>query len=358
VTTFGVEEEFLLVDPATGRTVPAAVEVGKAAGEELGGAVHVELQQTQIEFAAPPCATLAELGETLSHGRDRLAAAARECGVWLVPSGTPPLGGAAIVSNGDRFAGIAARYAEVVRDYQACGCHVHVAVPDLETAVAVVNHLRPWLPALLTLSVNSPFHHGRDTGYASWRMVEQSRFPGAGVPPWCRDAAEYTARVDRLVDCGAIEDATMTFWLARPSPRWPTVEFRVADTAVDTPAALLQAALSRALVATALTDLARGRAAPRLDDQTLAAAVWSAARYGLSGTGVHPVRACRVPVTELLDELIALVTPALAEAGDLAAVRRLYDMVSRGGTGAERQRAAGKPLDVVRVLAIGASIAY
>jgi len=117
--------------------------------------------------------------------------------------------------------------------------------------VAVVNHLRPWLPVLFALSVNSPFHQGRDTGYACWRMVEQSRFPGVGVPPWCRDAAEYTVRVDRLVDCGVLEDAAMSFWLAPPSPI-----SGVADTAVDVPAALLQAALSRALVA---TDLARGR---------------------------------------------------------------------------------------------------
>jgi carboxylate-amine ligase len=355
VTGFGVEEEFLLVDPATGRTVPAAAEVGKVAAEELGDTVHTELQQTQIEFASPPCRTLAELEEVLTRGRDRLAAAAHSCGVWLVPSGIPPLGGAPLASDGDRFAGITGRYAEVVRDYQACGCHVHVAVDDLETAVAVVNHLRPWLPVLLALSANSPFHHGRDTGYASWRMVEQSRFPGAGVPPWCRDAAEYTARVDRLVDCGVLEDAAMTFWLARPSSRWPTVEFRVADTAVDVPAALLQAALSRALVVTALTELAHGREAPPFDDQVLAAAVWSAARYGLSGFGVHPVRACRRPVTELLDELIVLVAPALAELGDLAAVRGLFRGVLRGGTGAERQRAAGDPSGAVRCLAIGAS---
>ncbi len=353
MTTFGVEEEFLLADPVTGRAVPAAVEVLKAALEEPGGAVHAELQRTQVEAATSPVSTLAELERELRDGRARLAAAARGCGVWLVPSGTSPFGGSPVTTDGDRFTGILTRYAEVVRDYQACGCHVHVAVPDLETAVAVCNHVRPWLPALLALSVNSPFHHGRDTGYASWRMVEQSRFPGSGVPPWFRDAADYRARVARLVDCGVLEDEAMTFWLVRPSPAWPTVEFRVADTAVDVPAALLQAALSRALVTTALADLSHGREAPRLDEQVQAAAVWAAARYGLSGDGVHPVRACRVPVTELLDELIVRVAPALAEAGDLATVRELFGAVLRGGTGAERQRAAGE--NVVRLLAIGVS---
>jgi carboxylate-amine ligase len=157
--------------------------------------------------------------------------------------------------------------------------------------------------------------------------------------------------VARLVDCGVLEDPAMTFWLVRPSPTWPTVEFRVADTAVDVPAALLQAALSRALVTTALEDLAHGVEAPRLDDQVLAAAVWNAARYGLDGPAVHPTRACQVPVTSLLDELVVHVAPALA--GDLAVVRELFGGVLRGGTGAERQRTVGA--DMVRFMAIGES---
>lgn len=354
--TFGVEEEFLLADPRTGRTVPAATEVLKAAREEPApGAVHAELSQTQVEAATVPCATLDELEYAIVAGRLRLADAARGCGVWLIPSGTPPLGGPGVPAESDRFADIVGRYAGVVRDYQACGCHVHVAVPDRDTAVAVCNHLRQWLPTLLALSVNSPFHDGRDTGYASWRIVEQARFPGAGVPPWCHDAADYDERVARLVDSGILADEAMTFWLVRPSPTWPTVELRVADTAVEVSGALLQATLSRALVATAVAELSLGREAPRLDDQVLAAAVWSAARYGLGGPGVHPVHARQVSATELLDELIVRVAPALAEAGDLAAARELFAGVLRRGTGAERQRAVGDPSEVVRLLSIGAS---
>ena len=354
MSTFGVEEEFLLADPETGRTVPAATEVLKAAREEPApGVVHAELSQTQVEAATVPCATLDELEHELMAGRARLAAAARSCGVWLLPSGTSPLGGDAVPTDATRFAGVAARYAEVVRDYQACGCHVHVGIPDRDTAVAVCNHLRPWLPTLLALSVNSPYHHGRDTGYGSWRIVEQSRFPGAGVPPWFRDAAAHDELLARLVDSGVLVDHAQSFWLVRPSPTWPTVELRAADTAVDVSGALLQATLSRALVTTALADLSLGREAPRLDDQVLAAGVWSAARYGLGGVGVHPVRASRVPATELLDELIVRVAPALAEVGDLAAARELFAGVLRRGTGAERQRAVGEPFDVVRLLAIG-----
>lgn len=359
--SFGVEEEFLLVDPKTGRTVPAAAEVLAAAagGPPMGdgAGVHPELSGTQVEAATAPCRSLAELTAELTRGRCLLASAARAAGVWLVPSGTPVLGGATAPAEHTRFAEIAARYLGMVRGYQACGCHVHVAVPDRETAVAVVNHLRPWLPTLLALSANSPFHDGFDTGYASWRMIEQSRFPGAGVPPWFGSAAEYAARVDQLVEQGVLLDDAMTFWLARPSPRLPTVELRVADVAVDVTGAVLQAALSRALVLTALADLERGREARRDgdDEGRAAAAVWSAARYGLAGHGVHPVLAHRSPATDLLDELVTRVTPALDAAGDLDVVRELIAEVLRGGTGAERQRAAaaGGMFGVVRFLAIG-----
>jgi glutamate---cysteine ligase / carboxylate-amine ligase len=125
--TFGVEE-FLLVDPDSGEPVDGAGRVLDAASE--------------LPNAAPDAALQPELSL------------------------------------------ITRTYAGIVADYQCCGCHVHVGVPGRETAVAVVNHLAPWLPTPLALSVNSAFEHGRDTGYGSWRMITQSRFPGFGIAPW------------------------------------------------------------------------------------------------------------------------------------------------------------------------------
>ncbi|HEX2133235.1 MAG TPA: glutamate--cysteine ligase [Actinophytocola sp.] len=355
MTTVGVEEEFLLADPATGRTVPAAERVLRAARglptAAGDAALHPELLATQVEAATGVCHTLPELAAQLAHARRQLATAAGE--LLVVPSGMAPLGGDVEVTPGERFAAIADRYAAVAGDYQACGCHVHVGVPDLETAVAVVDHVRPWLPTLLALSVNSPLCDGRDTGFASWRMMAQARFPGSGVPPRFGSARAYTARVARLVSAGVLLDEAMTFWLVRPSPSLPTVEFRVADVSVDPDGAVLQAALCRALVCTALADLERGRPAPELDDQVAAAAVWSAARYGLDGPGVHPFLARRVPATELVADLLATVHSALEETGDLPAVESL---LGSAGTGARRQRALGDPVEVVRMLAKSALI--
>ncbi|WP_233358689.1 carboxylate-amine ligase [Thermomonospora amylolytica] len=353
--TMGVEEEFLLVDPVNGRTAPKAPQVLARAGgrpaHSPGAGFHAELLQTQVEAVTGVCTGLDDLRRQLREGRSRLAGAAMAEGLRLVSTGTPVVACPdPPFTEGERFARIADMYAGVVAGYQSCGCHVHVGVEDRETAVAVVNHLRPWLPALLALSVNSPFDRGRDTGYASWRMLEQARFPGSGVPPWFSDAADHDRRVERLVEAGVLADPAMTFWLARPSPRLPTVEVRTADAAATVDEAVLQAALTRALVRRALDDLAAGREAPRVDDQVCAAAVWSAARYGLDGPGVDPVREVRVPAARPVADLVAHVRPHLEDTGDLAEVRSVLDMLRRAGTGAARQRRAGSAEAAVAML--------
>jgi glutamate---cysteine ligase / carboxylate-amine ligase len=340
VLTIGVEEEFLLVDPGSAGTVPLAVEVLAGVASRPDTDFHAELQATQVEAASGPYHTLERVRAGLAGARSALAAAARTHGVRLISAGAPVHGGAAVITPGERFDRVARIYAGVVADYQTCACQVHIGLPDRETAVAVLNHLRPWLPTLLALSANSPFTRGRDTGYASWRMVEQSRFPGSGVPPRFASAADYDRELARLVECGTLVDDRQTFWLARPSPQVPTIEVRAADAVIGVDEAVLQAALSRALVRTALAELDRGREGPCLDDQVVAAAVWAASRYGLAGPAVHPRLQRQVPAADLAGELLELVTPALADAGDLAFARGALEVVLADGTGAERQRRA------------------
>jgi carboxylate-amine ligase len=352
--TVGVEEEFLLLDAESRRPAPRAEEVLTAAASEglppVGTQLKHEFFTSQAEVASTVCTSLAELGDELLAARRRLAAAARSLGLTLISSGTPVLnesGRSVPLTPDDRYQKVADIFACAIDDYEVGGCHVHVGLHDRETAVAVVNHLRPWLPTLLALSVNSPFFEGRDTGYGSWRIMLQSRFPSAGVPPYFTSAAHYDAELGRLLDCGVVADARQSFWLARPSECFPTVELRVADAVARAEEAVLQAALSRALVRTACVELAEGREAVPIGDQAASSAVWAAARYGLIGPGVDPWRSCAISAVALVDQLLAHVAPALEESGDLRCVRGLLDRLVRGGgtgtgTGAERQREAAR----------------
>lgn len=341
--TIGVEEEFFLVDAVSRENVSASALVLDRAGEHpswgTGGDFHLELFDTQLEGASGVCVDLSELRRQLGEARTRLAAAARDVDLRLVATGTPVLASATHgPAASERFARISQKFAGAMANYQVCGCHVHIGVADREMAVAVVNHLRPWLPTLLALSVNSPFHQGTDTGYASWRTMDMAKFPGAGTPPWFASAAAYERRLDQLVDCGVLVDTTMTFWLARASTRLPTVEIRAADSAATVDEAVLQAALTRALVRTALADLARGREAEPVAESLCAAGLWSAARHGLAGPAVHPFQERAVDAGYLLGELVTLLRPALEEDGDLNEVAALLHDLRRGGTGAVRQR--------------------
>jgi carboxylate-amine ligase len=343
--TMGVEEEFLLVNPRTGHASPCAEPVlaryRHHGSLPEGVKVHRELRLTQIEAASGICRAAGELRDQLTAARRVLAGAAAAEDCALLATGTPigPGSAAPPPAGTGRYAEIDAAYGAVVADYEACGCHVHVGVGDRDTAVAVVNHLGRWLPTLLALSANAPFDHGRDTGYHSWRMVLQSRFPGAGVAPHLRGYAEYRQAVATLVECGALVDPDQTFWLARPSGRFPTVEFRVADTALTVDHAVLQALLSRALVRRALTDLGHGREAAPLSPQVAAAAVWAAARHGLTGDLVDAAEETRRPAWSLVEDLLAHVRTALDDSGDLAEVQALVAALRADGTGSVQQRA-------------------
>lgn len=359
IPTVGVEEEFLLVDPETGRPVPRAEEVLALGPVDLGGAtLQPELSSAQVESATGVCANLTELETQLRELRTVLASRAHSLGALLLAAGVPIVGGTVPLAPGERFAGMGEVYGRVLTDYLCCACQVHVAVPGRDEAVGVVDRIRRWLPTLLAVSVNSPLYDGQDTGYGSWRTVMQGRFPGGGIPPRFGSVTNYGHLVGTLVDAGVLLDDRMTFWLARPSPAQPTVEFRVADAAVDVESAVLQAALARALVQQELADLAAGRPAPGCDDTLAAAALWSAARYGIGGPAIDPATGRRMPAVVLLADLLDLVRPALEASGDLGQVRALVERLLTTGTGADRQRAAaaaGGSAAALEALAVTAS---
>ena len=287
--TLGVEEEFVLLDPATGATVLAAPELVRLLGGEPG--IQQELMRFQVETGTPVCTGLDDLGRELIRLRRLAAAAAASLGCRLVACGVAPYRtpGLAAITDQPRYQELARRYAPVVAQAGTCGCHVHVGVPSRDAGVQVLARLRPWLAPLLAITANSPIAGGHDTGWASWRYAIQARWPTATPPAAWPDAAAYDTAVRRLIARGAALDERSTYFLARLSPRYPTIEVRIADVCLDTGTAVLAAGLTRALVATALTEARRGTPAAAAPARQVAAALAAAARHGLAGTAANPV---------------------------------------------------------------------
>ncbi|XVV08986.1 carboxylate-amine ligase [Actinoplanes sp. CA-131856] len=337
--TVGVEEEFLLLDPRTGENVPVAPAVAGKLPEQLRGQSRREFRHSMIEMVTPVCSSLDEVRESLTVMRRAAAEAAAAAGADLVALAATPVGEPQLLVTDDpRYRAIAGHYGPIVGDPAVCGCHVHVGVPDRETAILVGNHLRPWLPVVQAMFVNSPFSAGTDTGHASWRAMQLDRWPGLGPTPYFESVKDLERTVRLLVAAGVMMDDSLLLWHARPSARYPTVEVRVADVCPSVTDAVLLTALIRALVGTALDDVRAGRRALPVPDSVLTAAHWNAAHSGLGGTLLDPSREITRPAWEMVGELVETVTPALDRHGDLDTAYDLLAALRTVGTGTDRLR--------------------
>ncbi|MGY1742542.1 MULTISPECIES: carboxylate-amine ligase [unclassified Blastococcus] len=351
--TLGVEEEFHCVDPGTLALTPAPRAVAAALAGEAGRRVHPEIVTTQLETTTEVCTTLAEVrAELVAARRDAAAAAARD-GLVLLPASTHPFGSwqQQPLTGADRYRAMGERWGVLARQQDICGCHVHVGVPDTDTAVAVLDRARPHLPLLLAMTGSSPFHDGLATGYQSFRTVWWGRFAHAGAPEQLGSAAAYREVVAGLVAAGVVADASQVYWDVRPSAHLPTVEFRIADVCTSPEDAVLHAGLVRSLVRVLAARAADGEPAPDPRPELLRAARWRAARDGLGGELFDPVRGELLPARALLDRFLGELEDDLRAAGEWAEVTGLLQRLLDRGTSATRQLTAWRRTGDLRAVA-------
>jgi carboxylate-amine ligase len=339
--TVGVEEEFLLVDPATRVTVPRAQEVRKFAAERLDERVGTELYATQIESRTRPMREAEELRADLVEGRRVLAEAAARSDCLVVASASAVRTSKPFpITEGPRYERIVRRYAAAATqgDSECSGCHVHVGELETGEAVTLAGHLRPWLPVLQALAVNSPFAGGRFRACESWRHYEQQAWPTVGpTPPVSADA--YDSLAEDLVGSGFLLDRKMIYWYARPSEHLPTLEIRVCDVNADVGVDLLVAVLIRAVSMVLLAELRPGAPGPELGNLELREAHRQAAHAGLAGMWTHPFTGAAMPLSSGLRALVSLAMPALQALGEARLVEKSLERIAQVGTGAQRQRA-------------------
>ena len=343
VRTIGVEEEFLLVDPEKGRVVERAAAVLREvpAGRDL---VDHELLEHLLETRTEPCTDMADARMQLVGARRLLGQAARDIGVAAVATGTAPVPVDQVeVSPKDRYRDMVNEFGAIARNAGTCGMHVHVGISSREEGIGVIDRMRPWLPLVLALSVNSPFSDGRDSGYASWRSQVWSRWPTAGATELFGDPETYDALVADLESAGAARDVGMVYFEARLGDAYPTVEVRVADVCTDPDDALVVAATVRAIATMAATEWRAGTPPRPWRSELLRAAAWRAGRYGLAGTLLDPGGPDKqhsvAPARDVLEAFVQRTRRVLEQAGDLDLVTDGFERLL-GATGATHQRAA------------------
>src|SRR3954471_5140460 len=336
--TLGAEEELHLIDLDQWELSARAPQILSRLPAEFYSA---EIQRTTVETNTAVVRNLSDLREELLRLRAGLVQAAAKENLGVAAVGTAPRSTYAdfeLTSTG-RYSRMQEQYRLLVDEQLICGTQIHVGVADRDMAVEIGQRIARDLPVLLALSASSPFWNGQDTGYASIRTIIWQRWPSAGSPGRLSSAAEYDQLVADLIGSGVIADAKMAYFDVRPSSHAPTLELRVCDACPLVDDAVLIAGLFRAMARAAELDIEAGTPFTTTPAPLHRAAMWQAARSGLSRHLVDRDVLPR-PAPEVVRDLVSRLRPQLEEAGDWDTVSDLAESVLARGNSADRQRAA------------------
>jgi glutamate---cysteine ligase / carboxylate-amine ligase len=343
----GVEEELMILDADTLLPVPAvATLVEDSSRLELPGVLKTELFASVVELNTRPCATAAEALEGLRTLRREAGAIAARHGLRLAAAGSHAVADPETQEIVDEprylefveYAGVTARRQGVN------GLHVHVAVPDEESCLHVLESMLPWLPLFFALSANSPYLAGRQTGLASNRAEVLGQLPRHGAPPVFRTFADWERTVERMTRLGLAADYSALWWDARPHPRLGTLEVRAFDQPTSVALSGAYVALVQALAATLLE---RDAPAEPFDRALYEEARWAAAYRGPRALLPDAAAAALHTVPDLAAQLLELVGPAAEELGSTGLLAALDPSRCEG----DSQLAAGAGGDLRAVTA-------
>jgi len=337
--TIGIEEEYLLVDPAT-RDVASEppAELFAALHTRTEGRAFPEFLRSQVEVATPVCRGVQDARIALGGLRRAVIEEAGRHGLAPIAASTHPfaLSSRQKRTDKERYIALLEEMQGAARRMMICGLHVHVGIEDDELRIDLMNQLAYFLPHLLALSCSSPFWEAERTGLMSFRLMIFNGVPRTGLPEPYTSWSEYRRHTDLLIETGVIADTSRIWWDLRPSARFPTLETRVMDCCTSLEDALRLAALNQCLLRM-LYRLRRGnqrwRAYPEL---LLGENRWRAMRYSFEKGLLDLGRRQIVPFADLLEELIALVHEDAQALDCVAEIEGLREIMRRG-TSAHRQ---------------------
>ena len=299
--------------------------------------VQGETHGSALEIGSQPHDHVEDVEGDLCRLRKELTEVLEPMGLRAACAGTHPFAvwHDTVMSSGERYERIYGSMRELARREPTFALHVHVAVPDPENAIKLMNRMRAHLPLLLAVSVNSPFWQGRDSGLASVRTPLFQAFPRVGIPRVFNDYKDYVEAVDLLVRTKAIPEPSYLWWDVRPQPRFGTVEVRIMDAQANVHDSAAIAALVQSI---ARLEIEVGYVSPKtiwaaevLDENR-----FIAARDGMDGDLIDVDTEGRVPAREVLDRLLEACMPHAEALGCEQYLGRVREIANH--TGAERQK--------------------
>jgi carboxylate-amine ligase len=338
--TIGIEEEYQIIDPQTRELKSFIQEFLEQGRVILKDQIKPEFLQSQVEVGSSICRNIKEAKQEMAGLRREIIGIAEKNGLAVCAASTHPfsLWEVQQVTAGERYTKLQATMAELARRMLIFGLHVHVSIEDKELLIDVMNQARYFLPHVLALSTSSPFWHGRETGLKSYRSIIFESLPRSGVPPHFNSWADFQGFVDTLISTNCIDEPRKIWWDIRPHPKFPTLEFRVADICTTIEDLACVAALFQAIVAKLIRLRQNNMSWRDYRHHLITENKWRAVRYGTESSLIDFGKRIEVPLADLIDELLLFVDDVVDELDSRAEVEHARNIL-RHGSSADRQLA-------------------
>ncbi len=294
--------------------------------------IKPEIFQSMIEINTGVCDTVAHVRHDLVNALTQLRAAGESLGLEFASAGTHAFGSYKdrVVFPSERFRYLLERNRFLARRLVIFGLHVHLGMPDGDTAIAMMNAVLAKAPCFLALSASSPFWRADDTGLASSRTTVFEAMPTAGTPPTCERWADFERHVEVLVSSRSIESLKDLWWDVRPSPGYGTLEVRICDALPTVSETVAVVALMQAYLAWCQDRRRGGHRFPPPPTWLLRENKWRATRWGTDAELVVDDRGTVRPLRAEVERMLVDCEPYAAKLGCANDMRRVAEMLERG----------------------------
>jgi carboxylate-amine ligase len=336
--TLGIEEEYMVVDPATRELRSHEQRIVTEGQKVIKDKVKAEMHQAVVEVGTDICNNVDEAYKDVANLRKTIAEIAEGIGLWVGASGTHPFSHwqSQLITDHARYSEIVNELQEAARSNLIFGLHVHIGMADRRMANHIANSTRYFLPHIFALSTNSPFWEGRMTGYKSFRTKVFDKFPRTGIPETFESIEAYDSFVKLLVKTNCIDNAKKIWWDLRVHPFFNTVEFRICDVPLTVSETIAIAALFQSVCAKIYKLHSQNMNFIQYSRALINENKWRASRYGIDGRLIDFGKEQEVGTRILLNELLDFVDDVVDQLGCRDAINYVTRMMENG-TGADRQ---------------------
>lgn len=348
-STVGLEWELALVDADSGELRQAATAVLDGVHAEqpdddpLAAQVTGELLLNTIEVSSGRCRTVGEAVGGLAGCLDRVRSVATPLRIELMGGGTHPSANWATqrVTDKQRYATLIDRTQWWGRQMLIYGVHVHVGIESRDKVLPLSRAMLTVFGMILSLSASSPFWGGRDTGYASNRALLFQQLPTAGLPPQLERWEQLEQYVGDMLHVGVIDEVSELRWDVRPSPRFGTLEMRIADGATNLAEVAAISALTHCLVEHFSAMVDAGEPLPTLQPWFVTENKWRSARYGMDAILITDSSGSEELVSDSAERWLETLAPVAARLGCATELEQVRVILRRGAS-YQRQRAVAR----------------